>query len=70
MNGPYYKEYIPAVLTEIVERYHPDGFADNSWMGLRVKQICYCENCRKKFREAYGLELPEAVDFDDPVFVR
>ena len=70
VNGPYYKEYIPAVLTEIVERYHPDGFADNSWMGLRVKQICYCENCRKKFREAYGLELPEAVDFDDPVFVR
>ncbi len=30
----YYEDYLPQVLREIIERYHPDGFADNSWSGL------------------------------------
>ncbi|MCX6637487.1 MAG: Tat pathway signal protein, partial [Acidobacteria bacterium] len=34
INSPYYDEYIPGVLREIVGRSHPEGFADNSWAGL------------------------------------
>jgi hypothetical protein len=30
VNGPYYDEYIPGVLREIVERARPEGFADNN----------------------------------------
>src|SRR4051812_2253144 len=33
INGPYYREYLPDILREIVERSHPDGFTDNSWSG-------------------------------------
>src|ERR1017187_8330363 len=33
VNSPYYDEYIPGVLREIIERSHPEGFADNSWSG-------------------------------------
>lgn len=68
INSGYYKEYIPAVLQEIIERYHPDGFSDNSWKGLTRKQICYCGNCRSRFRLDCGEELPEKENWDDPVY--
>ncbi len=68
VNSGYYKEFIPAVLEEIIEKYHPAGFADNSWKGLARKHICYCENCRKKFQQERGLALPEAVSWEDPVY--
>lgn len=68
VNSDYYKEYIPAVLTEIIEKYHPVGFADNSWKGMGREKICYCENCKKSFFEKTGLQLPEKVDWNDPVY--
>ena len=51
VNSPYYDEYIPGVLREIIERSHPEGFADNSWSGLGRESICYCDNCARKFRD-------------------
>ena len=45
INSPYYDEYLPDVLREIIERSHPDGFTDNSWAGLGRESICYCDNC-------------------------
>ena len=68
VNSGYYKEYIPDVLKEIIERYHPDGFSDNSWKGLPRNQICFCDNCRNRFRLDCGEELPEKPDWDDPVY--
>ena len=50
INGGYYTEFLPAVFKEIIERSHPDGFADNSWAGLESSKICYCENCVSAFR--------------------
>jgi hypothetical protein len=68
VNGPYYEEHIPAILREIIERYHPEGFTDNSWSGLGRGTICYCENCRKKFRGRCGNSLPPFKDWNDPVY--
>lgn len=68
INGGYYRKWIPSVMKEVIERYHPDGFADNNWSGLRRDTICYCENCRRKFREWCGKELPKAHDWEDPVY--
>lgn len=70
VNGGYYQEFVPRVFQEVIERYHPDGFADNSWAGPGMKTVCYCENCRKGFREAYGEELPEGPDWENPVYRR
>jgi hypothetical protein len=64
INGPYYEQYLPDVLREIIERSHPEGFADNSWSGLDRGSICYCDNCAKRF----GQSLPKAHDWDDPVY--
>ena len=68
INSDYYKVFIPQVLEEIIERYHPVGFTDNSWKGLERNTICYCDNCKEKFKAHCGHDLPEAVSFDDPVY--
>jgi hypothetical protein len=68
VNSPYYDEYLPGVLTEIIERSHPEGFADNSWSGLTRETICYCDNCARKFREKTGAALPKGKDWDDSAY--
>ena len=65
VNSPYYDEYIPSVLREIIERSHPEGFADNSWSGLGRDSICYCDNCARKFRAAAGKPIPARKDWND-----
>ena len=54
INSPYYDEYLPDVLREIIERSRPDGFTDNSWAGLGRESICYCGNCTRKFQATDG----------------
>jgi hypothetical protein len=68
INSDYYKVFIPQVLEEIIEKYQPVGFADNSWKGLDRNTICYCNNCKAKFKAERGLNLPESVSWDDPVY--
>ena len=65
VNSPYYDEYIPGVLREIIERSRPEGFADNSWSGLGRDSICYCDNCARKFRAVAGKPIPARKDWID-----
>ena len=65
VNGPYYREYLPDVLREIIGRSHPEGFTDNSWSGLDRGSICYCANCARIFRDTRGLALPRQRDWGD-----
>jgi hypothetical protein len=68
INSPYYEEFIPDVLREIIERSHPEGFTDNSWSGLGRSSICYCANCARKFQERTGQPLPRGRNWDNPVY--
>ena len=68
VNSPYYDEYLPSVLTEIIQRSHPEGFADNSWSGLPRDTICYCENCARKFRDKAGAALPPRKDWESDIY--
>jgi hypothetical protein len=68
INSGYYREFLPAVFREIIDRSHPDGFADNSWAGLSAGKICYCTNCVDGFRAYAGAELPPKHDWSDPVY--
>lgn len=65
INSPYYDEYLPGVLREIIERSKPDGFSDNSWAGMGRESICYCANCERKFRAKTGQALPKQADWND-----
>ncbi len=68
VNGPYYEEYLPDVLREIIGRSHPEGITDNSWSGLDRGSICYCQSCARRFRERTGKPLPKGHDWNDPTY--
>jgi len=68
VNGPYYNEHIPAILDEIYTLYKPEGFTDNSWSGLGRETICYCDNCRKNFRDKTGEDIPKAKNWEDKTY--
>ncbi|HET7768280.1 MAG TPA: beta-galactosidase [Chloroflexota bacterium] len=69
ISSPYYREYLPAVLQEICERYQPEGFSDNSWSGLSRSAICYCPHCASSFAaHSAGKRLPRAKNWDDPAY--
>lgn len=53
-----YRQYILGQLKEIVEQYHPDSL----FIDIFGKSLCYCESCRKEFREKYGYEIPETEE--------
>jgi hypothetical protein len=63
--GPYNFEFMTRVHREIMERYEPDGIFSNRWSG---HGICYCEHCKKNFREYSGNELPKNTNRFDPVY--
>ena len=68
INTPYFSEQLAGVIREIVERYHPDAFADNSWAGGQGF-ICYCPYCKKSFASySDGLALPDGVDYENRTF--
>ena len=68
INSPYYDEYLLDVLREVMERERPVGFTDNSWSGLRGRQICYCRYCKEKFQSYAGADLPREKDWGSPVY--
>ena len=63
MNGPYYWEFVPRIMREILERYDVDGVFCSEWDGRR--RICYCPRCRELFTRATGHQLPAGTDPND-----
>ncbi len=63
--GPYNFEFMTDVHREIMSMYMVDGIFSNRWTG---SGMCYCENCRRGFREATGYDLPRTRDPKDPAF--
>ncbi len=70
VNSPYYHEHIPRILSEVIDRYRPDGFTDNSWTGVGASIVCHCRFCNEGFAGDAGASLPSDVDWDDPVYRR
>jgi hypothetical protein len=68
INSSYYEEYVPGILQEIIERTHPEGIYEAEWGLQERRQICYCENCARKFRDKTGEALPKTVNWDDPTY--
>ncbi|MEO8368437.1 MAG: alpha-amylase family protein [Candidatus Solibacter sp.] len=68
INSPYYDQYLPDVLREIIQRSHPEGITDNSWAGMGRGSICYCANCERKFSAKVGQAIPRRANWDDPAY--
>ena len=63
--GPYNFDFMTNVHKEIMQRYQPEGIFTNRWSG---HGICYCEHCKKNFKEVSGSELPINAERLDPVY--
>jgi hypothetical protein len=61
--GPYNFEFMTEVKREIMSRYMVDGIFINRWDG---SGMCYCEHCRKNFKNATGFELPRTANPREP----
>ena len=75
-NSEYQQKILFEILKETLTTHPFDGVFCNM-SGFVVADysgnyygICHCENCRKKFREFCGEELPENEDPDSPVYIR
>src|SRR5690606_31194795 len=73
LNGDYYQKYSLEILKEVIDNYPVDGIFFNM-MGYTGSTyaggnqgICQCDNCKRRFKEATGLELPKHND--DPQIV-
>jgi len=55
--GPYNFEFMTSVIREIMTLYTVDGIFANRWSG---SGMCYCEHCRRGFKEFTGLDLGAA----------
>ena len=61
--GPYNFDFMTEVKKEIMSRYRVDGVFINRWDG---SGMCYCEHCRKDFKDASGFDLPRTNNPQDP----
>lgn len=61
--GPYNFEFMTEVKKEIMSRYRVDGIFINRWDG---SGMCYCQHCRKNFKDSSGLDLPRSNNPQDP----
>jgi hypothetical protein len=66
MNGGYIYEYTPLIVKEIVANYRPAGFSLSAW-GANY-DLCYCDVCKKLFKEKTGHDLPGSKNWDDRVY--
>ena len=76
VNGAYQREKSLEIIREVITNYPVDGiffnmfgYITSDYSGNYVG-ICQCENCKKRFREMYGEELPVKEDLNDPVFIK
>ncbi|MBN9392370.1 MAG: beta-galactosidase [Chloroflexi bacterium] len=75
VNGGYYRAYSFEIINEIIERYDVDGLFFNMF-GYQPRDysgtdhgICQCVNCRSRFREMFGRELPTVENPNDPNYL-
>lgn len=61
--GPYNFDFMTRVKREIMSRYRLDAIFINRWDG---SGMCYCEHCRRNFRDASGYDLPFSNNPQDP----
>lgn len=76
VNGAYQSECSLDILREVLEKYPVDGIFFNMFGYITFDYsgnyvgICQCDNCKRKFKEMYGEELPTKEDLENPVFIK
>lgn len=75
-NGDYQQKVMFEILEEVLTRFPFDGVFCNMSGFLVVDYSgkyygpCHCDNCTRRFREQFGLEVPLTDDFKDPDYLK
>lgn len=75
-NGDYQQTIMFEILEEVLTRFPFDGVFCNMSGFLVVDYSgkyygpCHCDNCTRKFREQFGLEVPLTDDFKSPDYLK
>ncbi len=67
MNGGF-GDYFLAELDELNSRYDVQGFWIDMFGWFYI--LCQCPDCKRRYREETGEELPQFIDWNDPHFTR
>ena len=72
--GGYQQEYAFEILREIMTNLPVDGLFINM-SGFQTRDyshrnysLCHCDNCKKRFKARFGMELPKKVDLKDKAY--
>lgn len=66
-NDSGYRTQALAELAEICDSYDFEGV----WPDMTFwPAVCYCENCKKRYRKETGKEIPRIINWKDKEFVR
>lgn len=75
-NSDYQQKYEFEILKEVLTDFPFDGVFCNMSGFLVVDYSgkyygpCHCENCRRKFKEMFGMEIPDTDDFHAPGYMK
>jgi len=65
-NSPGYRRFVSDQIEELCQNYNFEGiFFDMTFWPA----VCYCSNCKKRYREEVGEEIPTIIDWDDPSWI-
>jgi hypothetical protein len=74
LNSDYRQSHALRIIEECLAKHDFDGIFFNMG-GYRSHDysdvdhgMCYCEKCRQRFYEMFGSELPQAENWEDPVY--
>lgn len=64
-NNLEYREFVKAQIKEMAEYFTVDGMFFDM---LFWPHVCFCDSCKKRFKEEYGFQIPENEDWNSPVW--
>lgn len=68
-NSPALEEYFIPEAREATSRIRPEGVMLDSFRYMPdPAKACYCNYCKTKFKQEYGMDLPHVENMEDPAF--
>lgn len=66
-NSPGYRKFVLDQIEELCQNYDFEGiFFDMTFW----PRVCYCPNCKRRYREEVGEDPPTIINWDDPSWIR
>jgi len=69
-SAPGFTAYVLAQIDELLDNYEMVGMWIDMIGGQGLPNACCCDNCKKRYREETGVEIPKILDWYSPEWTR